>query len=479
MFGYVMPITLPNLDDRRYADLVEEALAIIPIHAPEWTNHNPSDPGITLVELFAYLTEMLIYRLNRVTVENVVAFLNLIDAKERRADDYRDRAKLTEEVGRVVTELRKPYRAITFEDFNELVIQGFSDEVARVFTTTRKDKRSDTRTVDFIGVYVVPVLRSTVLLKRKEGYGDHKSDLRTPGHIAFRLASDENKYLYIGSESKFDAVRFNLHVTVSGYKLRFEYSKGGRDDTDTPADKAAWANLTERDHKLSDLTSNWASSGLVVFEPPSDWRQSTVDSKPLYWMRVSAERPPTKQADPSAFQVAVQSVPVLPPDASERSLLNRITKDLQKRRLLTTRLNVSGPSDEKRGFTLYKKFAVRNITLHLKHDALDADVIKAAKEELSRFFHPLIGGRDGKGWPFGRDIYLSEIIERLAGLSGVEFVENAANPMHLIDPGTGVATAQTNDSIKLEPFELVDFRINDSQFTTKPAPDPRGLRQSG
>ena len=54
-----MPIRLPNLDDRRYAELVEEALELIPVHAPQWTNHNPSDPGIMLVELFAYLTEML------------------------------------------------------------------------------------------------------------------------------------------------------------------------------------------------------------------------------------------------------------------------------------------------------------------------------------------------------------------------------------------------------------------------------------
>ena len=60
-----MPLPLPNLDDRSYTDLVEEARRLIPTYAPEWTNHNPSDPGIMLIELFAYLTEMLIYRLNR------------------------------------------------------------------------------------------------------------------------------------------------------------------------------------------------------------------------------------------------------------------------------------------------------------------------------------------------------------------------------------------------------------------------------
>ena len=46
-----MPIPLPNLDDWTYADLTAEARALIPSLCPEWTNHNPSDPGITLIEL--------------------------------------------------------------------------------------------------------------------------------------------------------------------------------------------------------------------------------------------------------------------------------------------------------------------------------------------------------------------------------------------------------------------------------------------
>jgi len=49
-----MPLTLPVLDDRSFDDLVAEARALIPALAPEWTNHNPSDPGITLIELFAW-----------------------------------------------------------------------------------------------------------------------------------------------------------------------------------------------------------------------------------------------------------------------------------------------------------------------------------------------------------------------------------------------------------------------------------------
>ena len=51
----------PKLDDRTFNDIVEEAISMIPRYAPEWTNHNPSDPGITLIELAAWMTDLLIY----------------------------------------------------------------------------------------------------------------------------------------------------------------------------------------------------------------------------------------------------------------------------------------------------------------------------------------------------------------------------------------------------------------------------------
>ncbi len=61
-----MPLEVPNLDDRRWADLVEEARSLIPRHSPPWTDHNVHDPGITFIELFAWLAEMQLYQLNRV-----------------------------------------------------------------------------------------------------------------------------------------------------------------------------------------------------------------------------------------------------------------------------------------------------------------------------------------------------------------------------------------------------------------------------
>ncbi len=66
------------LDDRRFQELVSEARTRIARTCPEWTEHNVSDPGITLIELFAWMTEMLIYRTNRIPDKLHVALLNLL-----------------------------------------------------------------------------------------------------------------------------------------------------------------------------------------------------------------------------------------------------------------------------------------------------------------------------------------------------------------------------------------------------------------
>ena len=133
-----MPINLPNLDDRTYADLIQEARSAIPSRAPDWTNYNASDPGITLVELFAWLFEMLIYRQNRVTDANVRAFLKLIDGVERSPSD-----NLSNEVRKVVAELRKPNRAVTSSDFEELVLGNFAGQIARARAVARRNLESD------------------------------------------------------------------------------------------------------------------------------------------------------------------------------------------------------------------------------------------------------------------------------------------------------------------------------------------------
>lgn len=73
-----MPLPTPALDDRTFQDIVDEAKRLIPRYCPEWTNHNVSDPGVALIELFAWMSEMVLYRVNQVPDRLYVHFLNLV-----------------------------------------------------------------------------------------------------------------------------------------------------------------------------------------------------------------------------------------------------------------------------------------------------------------------------------------------------------------------------------------------------------------
>ena len=73
-----MSLPLPRLDDRVWQDLRDEGVSLISRFAPTWTDHNVTDPGITLIELLAYQTEVALYRLNQIGEPHRRAFLRLI-----------------------------------------------------------------------------------------------------------------------------------------------------------------------------------------------------------------------------------------------------------------------------------------------------------------------------------------------------------------------------------------------------------------
>ena len=169
-----MPLTVPNLDDRNYTDLVAEALSLLPQYAPEWTNHNPSDPGITLIELLAYFTEILIYRLNRVTRENKIKFLQLLgkveDAEKKRlADSNKPVGEVDEALRQTVLALREPQRAVTCEDYEHLT---------RKVTVNIRDGRR--------------IMRVRCFARRNLETPDHKSHaFDCPGHISVVVVPED------------------------------------------------------------------------------------------------------------------------------------------------------------------------------------------------------------------------------------------------------------------------------------------------
>lgn len=85
-------LPMPNLDDRGFQDLVDDARRLVRARFPEWSDHNISDPGITLIEAFATMMDQLIYRLNRVPDRNYLKFLELIGLELRPASAARAQA---------------------------------------------------------------------------------------------------------------------------------------------------------------------------------------------------------------------------------------------------------------------------------------------------------------------------------------------------------------------------------------------------
>ncbi|HEY0015890.1 MAG TPA: putative baseplate assembly protein [Longimicrobium sp.] len=90
-----MPIKPPVLDDRGFDDLVQELVARIPAHTPEWTHPRPGDPGRTLLELFAWLGDALLYRVNFLPERQRLAFLRLVGGTLRPAEAARTLVSLS------------------------------------------------------------------------------------------------------------------------------------------------------------------------------------------------------------------------------------------------------------------------------------------------------------------------------------------------------------------------------------------------
>jgi hypothetical protein len=103
--------------------LVREGRALIPVHAPAWTDHNPADPGITLLELLAYVTEVLAWRLARVTPQARLQLLRLLRGERWpgwEALREAPAAQVDHAIDLAVRELGAAECAVTANDFERL-----------------------------------------------------------------------------------------------------------------------------------------------------------------------------------------------------------------------------------------------------------------------------------------------------------------------------------------------------------------------
>ncbi len=272
-----MPLSAPNLDDRTFQDIVDEARTMIPRLCPEWTDHNVSDPGITLVELFAWMTETLLFRMNQVPERNYVKFLDLIGVK--------------------LLEPRPARADISFRlsasQPNRVVIP-LGTEVATVRTETQE---AISFTTDRDLAIEVATLRDVLVTRDAQNFFDARTAIARGQEVGvFADPPQEGNGIYIGH------AELLAGQTVA---LRFQCRMEGVgvDPRDPPLVWEAWSD-DDGDWVLTDVESDTTGGlnrdGTVVLHIPYEASRSTINSREACWVRCRVIRPRPDQRGYSA-----------------------------------------------------------------------------------------------------------------------------------------------------------------------------------
>jgi hypothetical protein len=207
-----LPLELPNLDDLRWKDLVAEGRALIPSYSSEWTNHNPSDPGITLIELFAYVTEILMYQVNFISDSDTAQFLSLLNGPEWKQEHH-----LAENASLSSVEMREILRSAVSADEKRRTIRSVSS-ITRAITP--EDFESLARSIPDVG-------RAKCLLQRNLEADDPSTRwLEAPGHVSVVIlpqsAAHPSQGLVAEVRQAFEPVRLlttRVHIVAPRYLM--------------------------------------------------------------------------------------------------------------------------------------------------------------------------------------------------------------------------------------------------------------------
>lgn len=286
-----MPLPDIQLDDRRFEELVQEAKRRIPRYTPEWTDLNDSDPGITLVQLFAWLGEMILYRLNRVPEKNFVKFLELVGIQLQPPTPAR--AELTFKLS-----ARTLKGAVLIPRGARVSLAEQTDGGPVIFETDDN-------------LYAVP--GELVALQSFDGaqYQLLTESNRVEGKIfhAFGPRPQKNAALYLGFDAPFPALgasqqhRLLLHLYTADLIAEGAGVAAGAPEAAVPVlarweywagDPSRWQPLDPAG--LRDETAALTRSGSVLFAAPLGWQAVKLGllqrdgDKPLYWLRYRIEQ---------------------------------------------------------------------------------------------------------------------------------------------------------------------------------------------
>ena len=273
-----MALPVPNLDDRRFQDLVDDAKRLVQQRCPEWTDHNVSDPGVTMIELFAWMTDQVVYRLNRVPDRNYVKFLELIGVSL-----YPPTAART---------------AITFwlsGPQPDVVTIAAATQTATVRTAT--DEAIAFATVEDLEIIPSSLERLGSMIDGKT-LRDHGAALEKGTEVyCFQQVPSPGDALYVGLSEAVpsNAVRLRIKADIDGV---------GVDPTNPPLAWEAWTGDDWEPCELdSDSTGGLNRDGDVVIHVPRGHTTSLISKQRAGWIRARvtelSEGQPAYSASPN------------------------------------------------------------------------------------------------------------------------------------------------------------------------------------
>jgi predicted phage baseplate assembly protein len=274
-----MALPAPNLDDRRFQDLVDDAKRLVQRRCPEWTDHNVSDPGVTLIETFAYMVDQLLYRLNRVPDRHYLKFLDLIGLRPFPP---------TAATGEVTFWLSAPRDTVlTVPTGTQVATPRTENDEPVTFATTGELAMVPCR-LDRLMVSTVDRAAAGGQTDRAAGAGqgaggeltDRTDELTAGGWVS----------CFGEQPAPGDAVLFGLSdpVPSCAVLLRLECTVAGRgvDPRDPPMVWEAWTDGGWRECTLDrDTTGALNRTGEVVLHVPAGHTASVLGRRRAGWLR--------------------------------------------------------------------------------------------------------------------------------------------------------------------------------------------------
>ena len=265
-----MTLPTPNLDDRKFQDLVDEAKRMIPSLCPEWTNHNLSDPGVALIEIFAWMSEQVLYRLNQVPERMYVDFLNLVGVKPFPASAAT--ARITFWLSAV------PDEAVVVPAGTEVTTEG-DDGV--VFTT-----------LNDLRIEQSPLL-TALTATPEEVFADVTAELKYDRDTVTCFPSAPVRpgdAFHLGFEKSLAGQLIELSVTTAERGI-------GVDPADPPISWEAWTGEFWAPCSIvADTTGGLNRDGVVRMVLPSEHDPLTQAGQRRHWLRVRLVEPRPDQA---------------------------------------------------------------------------------------------------------------------------------------------------------------------------------------